>query len=296
MSSQPLTAHDDGTASGSVPVHGPVTVVLEVPGGSVQVDATGDDHEVLVRVEPRNRAAADLVRHLDLTVDADTVAIVVPKRHGPSGRGGPQFDVRATVPARSGLRASTASAELSVTGVLGEVDISTASGDVDLPHIGGGRVSVASGDVSVREVDGAVSVEYASGDVAVGRTGDSLRSRSASGDVHLGEVGGDLAASSASGDVDIGRVAARCTAQTASGDVSVAVVVGPAARLTTVSGDVRVGVPDGTAVWLDVKTLSGGLDSDFTGVTSGSGAPAGIDRVLELAVSTLSGDVAVRRV
>lgn len=300
MTVHPLTAHDDGTVSGSVPVDRSVTLVLEVPGGSIEVDATGDDPGVTVHVEPLNRAAEDLLPRLDLTEEADTVALVVPERRGSSLRNGPEFAVRATVPAGSGLHASTASAEVSVTGVLGEVEVSTASGDVELSRVRGGRVTVASGDVSVGEVDGSVSVESASGEVSVGRAGASVRARSASGGVRIGEVGGDLAATSASGDVEVGRVEGRLTAQTASGDVAVALVVGPLARLTTVSGDVRVGVPDGTAVWLDVKTLSGDLHSDFAGSASGSGTrseePVDGERVLELAVSTLSGDVEVRRV
>lgn len=297
MTVHPLTAHD-GTVFGSVPVDRPVTLVLQVPGGSVEVDATGDDAVVTVHVEPLNRAAEDLLDRLDLTVDADTVSLVVPERRRSSVRGGPEFALRTTVPAGSGLRALTASAEVSVTGVLGEVDVSTASGDVELPRVGGGRVAVASGDLSVGEVDGSVSVESASGEVSVGRAGESVRARSASGGVRVGEVGGDLAATSASGDVEIGRVAGRLTAQTASGDVAVAVVVGPLARLTTLSGDVRVGVPDGTAVWLDVKTLSGDLHSEFAGSGSGpgSGEPVDGEQVLDLAVSTLSGDVDVRRV
>lgn len=304
MSVHPLTAHDDGTVSGSVRLDRPVTLVLEVPGGSVEVDATGADPVVTVHVEALDRAAEALLDRLDLTVDADTVALVVAGPHRSVVRGGPSFAVRATVPLGSGLRCSTASAEVSATGTLGEVEVSTASGGVELPRVGGGRVTVASGDVSVGEVDGSVSVESASGEVSVGRAGDSVRARSASGDVRIGEVGGDLAATSASGDVEVGRVAGRLTAQTASGDVVVGVVVGPLARLTTVSGDVRVGVPDGTAVWLDVKTLSGDLRSDFAGSGAGSGAVSGAvsgepvagERVLELAVSTLSGDVDVRRV
>ena len=52
MTVHALTAHDDGSLSGSVPLSGPVTLAIEVPGGSVEVAAAWTAVE---QVAPRER-------------------------------------------------------------------------------------------------------------------------------------------------------------------------------------------------------------------------------------------------
>jgi hypothetical protein len=85
---------------------------------------------------------------------------------------------------------STASGDIDISGVAGDVKANTASGNVTLRQVEGNvKASTASGDVSVQEASGTVTASTASGDV----------------DVDLIRVEGDgrLAFSSASGDVTV---------------------------------------------------------------------------------------------
>lgn len=60
----------------------------------------------------------------------------------------------------------------------------------------------------------------------------------------------------------------------------------------TVSGDVQIGVERGISVWLDVSSLSGGVDSSLERT---DGADDGA-KSLSLQVQTVSGDIQLRSV
>lgn len=85
---------------------------------------------------------------------------------------------------------STASGNIQLKGVSGQVKVSTASGDVLVEDVAGEiNASTASGQMNVRNVTGTVSAQSASGDVKV--------------DIARLEGAGDLKFSTASGDVDV---------------------------------------------------------------------------------------------
>lgn len=85
---------------------------------------------------------------------------------------------------------STASGNIEVTGVSGEVIVNTASGDLLISGVEGAvKASTASGTVRVKEVAGPVNASSASGDVNVEITRlegtDNMTFSSASGDVNV---------------------------------------------------------------------------------------------------------------
>jgi DUF4097 and DUF4098 domain-containing protein YvlB len=79
----------------------------------------------------------------------------------------------------------------------------------------------------------------------------------------------------------------------ASGDVQLDAVRRGEVQLSSMSGDVRVGVAAGTSVWLDLSTASGRTRSDLTDL--GPHGPGGRPD-LTLHVRTASGDIDLRRV
>jgi DUF4097 and DUF4098 domain-containing protein YvlB len=121
---------------------------------------------------------------------------------------------------------------------------------------------------------GPVSVRTTSGDVKIGHAAAGLRINLVSGDLGAREVLGGLTAETVSGDVDVGTVDP--------GTVHV----------KTVSGDVSVGVRAGCDVRMDVRSLSGHARSELEG---SDGPPADRSRLVELEISTVSGDVSIRR-
>jgi DUF4097 and DUF4098 domain-containing protein YvlB len=102
-----------------------------------------------------------------------------------------RFEVRVPIDANINIdRVSTASGDISVTGVNGRVSVRTASGDVKAENITGEvDASTASGEVEVKNVSGTVSARSASGNVLaeIARlegTGN-MKFSTASGDVNV---------------------------------------------------------------------------------------------------------------
>lgn len=168
--------------------------------------------------------------------------------------------------------------------------------DVDLELVVPAGASVklrtASGDcrasVSLDDLD----VASASGDLSASTVQGSLRYRSASGDLEAGTVGGSVEFKTASGDVRLERVGGDVNIQGVSGDVSLTVDHPVAAKINTVSGDVRFGVAAGLFIDVDATTVSGDLASEIS-LDGGRGGAA--EDALQLKVRTVSGDVRIYR-
>ena len=151
------------------------------------------------------------------------------------------------------------------------------------------RVAAASGDMRVLEVQGNADIKVASGDIEIGSVGGRLDVSSASGDVDIESVEGDVKVNSASGEIVVRRVGGRASFRTASGDVTIGSLDGGILDAKSLSGDVRIGIPAGRTVYLDVQTTSGDVRNSFDfvdGVESSGRA--------EVRVKTVSGDVVLR--
>lgn len=105
---------------------------------------------------------------------------------------------------------ATASGDISLEEVTGDIDAKSASGDVRVVNSSGDiDVATASGDVLVDDAEGLVSAKTASGDVKVNIT-------------NLSNANGKMEFASASGDVDVrvpGNLGAQVDMATVSGDV-----------------------------------------------------------------------------
>lgn len=250
----------------------PITADVQIRAGSVEIVAE-DRATAAVRVEPYDssaeRGAAEQTR---VEMRGDTLVVEAPD--GRLFRRSARLRVELRMPADGAVRVNVASADVTCRGRFSGAMVQTASGDVQIEHVtGDASVNTASGDLHAIRVDGKLNVHTASGDI-------SAR-----------QVGGDATANTASGDVAIDRAAAGVRVNSASGDVRVGAVRRGTVRVDSASGDVSIGVAAGTAVWLDVTTMSGSTRSDLemTGAQ-----PAGHE--LTLQIRTMSGDIELRRV
>src|SRR5205823_5115403 len=138
---------------------------------------------------------------------------------------GPELRLRVTCPADADLVARSKSADLRGRGRLGSAEVKTASGDVSLDTVGGEvRVKTASGDFAISEAHGTAHVQTASGDVAV---------QQARGDVTVQAVSGDTWIKDARKSVHVNTV---------SGDQRVDAVMEGVVESHRVSGDILIGV------------------------------------------------------
>ena len=97
---------------------------------------------------------------------------------------------------------------------------------------------------------------------------------------------------SASGDVTVGEAEHDVKIRTASGDVELRSVVRGRVDVQSASGDVQIGIRQGSSVYIDASSMSGDMSSelDVSDTPPESGGPS-----VDFRARTMSGDVTVRR-
>ena len=241
-----------------------VRVKVRVLSGRCEI-ATAETTETVVEVTPMNgssasrEAAEALVEELrDLPGGGHELVIEVPKRKRlVPGFGDASVLIRVRGPHGMSLDASSASADFSVLGRLGDADVRTASGDVRIESAGG-----------------------------------STEVKTASGDVALGRLAGACGVNTMSGDVRVRETATALTVNTMSGDVRVQRATGGTIQLRSMSGDLEAAIARGASLYVDATSTSGDVRSELP--VTGS-APDDGHADVELRATSLSGDIVVTR-
>jgi DUF4097 and DUF4098 domain-containing protein YvlB len=239
-----------------------------IAAGGIRID-TADTPETVVEVEA---IRGDLD---NLKVEQHGRDIVIEhRRRFASGRND-EYEIRISAPHGADADLNIASADVRALGRYGDVELHSASGDLQVGEVEReAKVRSASGDIRLETVGGQVDVTTASGDVEVGAA----------------QAGGTIR--SASGDVRIGRAARRVVVQTASGDLGIDSIAEGSVDLKTASGDVRVGIGRGSRLYVDARSLSGETSSEveLDGVETTTEGP-----LVEVKAATMSGDIRIVR-
>lgn len=181
------------------------------------------------------------------------------------GVGHSSVDVEVHVPPGADVSVSTKQGDVTLHGLSGTSEVRSGSGDVRVEESGRLRASTGSGDVAVGRCSGG-SVTSGSGDIVVdSSTGDeALEVRTGTGDVSLPDNRGDVTVATGSGDIVASHARGSLTARTGTGDVNVAVPRGIPVwlDLTSGMGDVRrlvegVGAPTEGQEHLSVAVRTG---------------------------------------
>lgn len=256
---------------------GDVTLELSLAGGQIEiVTVEGTKTEVELDARGNGDDAQQTLDDARIELRGDNHVVVEVRKRGVLGflR---DLDLQLSIRAPHGahVRSETASSQLRGRGRFGSLEARSASGDVDLDEVTGDAVAkTASGDVGLMEVGGDAVVNTASGDVELGRVVGEAVVKTASGDVTVREGGGAVNVSTASGDQRIGAVTAG------------------AVTLQSASGDIGVGIREGSNVWVDARAMSGSTRSELE---LDDVPPAGDAPLVELRATSMSGDVTVSR-
>ena len=250
---------------------------LRNPSGLISVE-TSDTAETVVELQALrdDEVTRNAIQNAVVEQSGTTVTVeIAGKSWGFLGRS-PSVGIRIRCPYGSALDCTTASADVSATGRLGDSVVKTASGDIALEHIGGSlEIQTASGDLRVSAVDGQARLKSVSGDIRLGIARAALDASLVSGDLELDEAHTDLSAS------------------TVSGDQSVRSIRDGQIRLQSVSGDIEVGVAPGTRVFIDASATSGDVSSELDVTPApGSSTPGG---EAKLRLKSISGDISIVR-
>ena len=272
----------------------PILATIDLPAGNVRVNA-GDRTDTVVEVRPSDQsddADVQTAEQTQVEYARGKLLVKAPKAKGRwwlfkySG----SIDVSVELPTGSRIDANAARADVRCEGRLGESRFSSSSGDIQLDQTGKLRVAAA-GNVSVDRSVGHTDVTTANGEIWIRKIDGPAVVKTSNGDITLGEVTGDLRLNTAYGDITVDRALASLSAKTAYGSVRIGEVVRGSVVLETAAGELEVGVREGTAAWLDVRTRYGSVRSSL----EPAAGPETSDETVEVRARTSAGDIVIRR-
>lgn len=273
----------------------PVSLLVELAVAEVRITA-GDRTTTAFDVEPGDagdqddvRAAQDVrVEHAD-----DRVTVRGPRERAWLNRRlrGGAVQVTIELPAGSHVDGEVGVGAFACHGRLGDCRLRTGAGDVRLERAAAVDVKTGTGDVQVDVATGRTEVALGAGDVRLRELAHAAVVKNANGDTWVGSVAGDLRVSVANGSITVDRAQANVGAKAAIGDVRVGEVVRGSVVLQTHAGDLDVGIREGTAAWLDVRSATGSVRNALGAVD----APDPSAPTVEIRARTTTGDVAIHR-
>ena len=236
---------------------GPIIATVVVGGAQVRVTAS-DRTDTVVLVEPINKASQSDVKVASKTkVDfADGQLSVKTTKSGDKNG---SVAITIDLPAGSSLVAYLAHSDVRADGSLGECELHLASGRVQLDRISALQANIAAGEVMIGHVAERANIDGSAFDMRISEVKDIVKFSSSGGQTWIGHACADLDLSSGSGGFDIDRADGSVTATTANGRIRIGRLTRGHAELTNGSGNIEVGISEGTAAYIDVNSERGSV-------------------------------------
>ncbi len=272
---------------------GPTNLRVELGAGECHIRAEQTDTTTVELVPTHGDShAQELIDRTTIEQRGDQVVVLVPKAKS-SGLFGRKGEITATivVPTDTALDLQLGSADLDGRGTFGRTKIATGSGEIDLDEVADTAVKTGSGDLRISTVNGSVSTKCGSAETEIGKIAGGFDFLTGSGDVVVDTVGGPVRGKAGSADVKLGRAKDAVDVLIGSGDLEIGRVEQGKIAAKSGSGDVSVGVANGTAAYLDIITGSG----ETTSSLDATDAPTDGEQTVELNIRTGSGDVVLQR-
>lgn len=270
----------------------PIHVSLDVAIGEIRITAS-ERTDTIVEVRPSNAENSNDTKTAGQTkVDYANGRLKVKAPKPPALFGKPgSVDVIIDLPDGSSVDGEATLADLHAEGRFGEFTFKTVSGEIRLDRTGPLRLETTSGDITVHSAKGETRVEAVSGKVRLHEIDGTARVKGVNGDIRVDEVTGDLRVNTGNGSITVGRAHAAVTAKTANGHVHVGEVARGEVVLETTAGNLEVGVREGTAAWLDLKSVTGRVRNSMQATSS----PDDKTKTVEVRASTITGDILISR-
>lgn len=253
-----------------------ISVYLSVEFGGARIYA-GERQTTMVEVRP-----ASAGRKADLEAAEATrvqfaggrleVRAPKPRRLGLFGKPG-AIDVVIQLPGGSHVQGNGAYGDFDAEGRLGDCDFKTSYGTL--------RVEAA----------GALTLHTSAGNITAGRVTGTAELSTSWGDLRIGETSAPATLKTSGGDIRVERAGEGISARTAYGAIQVARAVRGQLDLTTSYGDVEVGVADGTATFLELRSNHGGVRNQLERVDD----PTQPEEFLKVRAQTNYGDIKIFR-
>jgi hypothetical protein len=250
---------------------GPIAATVQVAGARVRV-AASDRTDTVVRVEPVDETSRRDVKVATRTkVDFAGGQLSV-KTTVPGDKTG-SVAITIDLPAGSSLVAYLAHSEVRAEGSFGDCELHMASGRVQLDRIDALQANIAAGEVAIGALAGPAHIDGSGGDIRIGHAWADVELRSASGGLDIERADGSVTATTASGVIRVGRMTHGL------------------ARLMNASGDIEVGISEGTAASVDVDSERGVVHNNVPS----QGTTELSDQSVTVYARTRHGDILVQR-
>ena len=277
----------------SFPSPAPITVRLDLSAAAVWITASDRDTTV-VDVRPTDpeddgdveAAGTTRVEHSDGVLDIRSSRL-----RSWLDRRGSSVDVHLEVPLGSELDATLGMGDIAADGRLGACRLKTGLGSIRLDEAATLHLKNGAGDIDVGRVAGHAEVVAGTGEVKLAELGSTGVIKNSNGPTWVGRAEGEVRLRAANGDLAVEWAGANVVARTANGDVRIEHFATGTAVLETQVGDVDVGVPPGTAAWLDVNSRAGAVRNDLDETDT----PDQTTATAEIRARTTLGDVVIRR-
>ena len=253
-----------------------ISVDLSVEFGGARIYA-GDRQTTIVEVRPSSdgrKADLEAAEATRVELAGGRLEVRAPKlrRLGLFGKPG-AIEVVIQVPSGSHVRGNTSYGDFEAEGRLGDCQFKTSYGTL--------RVEAA----------GALTLHTSAGNITAGRVTGVAELTTSWGDLRIGETSAPATLKTSGGDIRVERAGEGISARTAYGAINVARAVRGQLDLTTSYGNVEVGVADGTATFLELRSGHGGVRNQLDRVDD---APAP-EEFLEVRAQTNYGDIKIFR-
>jgi DUF4097 and DUF4098 domain-containing protein YvlB len=271
-----------------------IAATVDVVGGDIRIVASART-DTTVDVTPSDPSNPEDVRAAEQTrveYANGRLNIKTPKlRSWMPGNTGGATDVTIELPAGSEIHATAALADITAEGELGHARIKTGLGKIRVEHATTANLQTGLGDITLDRATGHVDVKAGSGQVRIGALDFTGVVKNSNGDTWIGTATGHLRVSAANGDIAIDRSEASVGAKSSNGDVRLGAVSHGTAVLESKLGDVEIGIPEGRAAYLDVRSGAGRVHNDLESAEQ----PGDATETVEVRARTTAGDVLVRR-
>lgn len=272
-----------------------IEVTIEVTGDVRLTASDRTDTDVVVR--PRDPSKATDVRAAEDAIvecSGGRLLVTTPRRWriiGPFG-GDPAVDVAIELPTGSSVDGDTALGSLTAEGELGACRFKTAMGTIRLDQTEALQAKTGFGDLTVDRIVGDAQLKTGSGELQAGSIQGTAVVTNSNGHTTVDDVAGDLRVKAANGDVTIGRAHASVVAKTANGAIRIGEVGAGAVVAETAAGELEIGVREGVAAWLDLKTSYGTVRSTLS---AEGGAPSPTEATVTVRGRSAAGNILIGR-
>jgi hypothetical protein len=274
----------------------PIAVTVDMFLGHVRIIAS-DRADTVVEVQPSDAAKKEDVRAAQETeVDFAAGHLTVKAPRGwkmylpPSAIRTPSIDVTIEVPTGSRLHGTAHMCRFLVTGELGQCELKTSVGDLQLEKAGPLDLQTSGGNITVDHVVSRASITTGTGSVRIREIDGSAVVKNSNGDSTIRDVTGDLQVKAANGSITVERPRGSVTAKTSNGSIRIGDASRGTLQLETSAGELEVGIHPGSTAYLDVHTKSG----TFENLMETAGQPAPGEETVHVYARSSFGNITVR--